>query len=133
MFGSAAFVHIPRENKSSKLGKRSEQCVFLGYGKLNKGYRLWNPVTHKIVHARNVIFNESVSSFQADLSETDVTDKIIPFDIINLESENLDIEPEIEVNNIEPPETHRSTRVRKKTICLANGFFPSQINLSLNL
>ena len=102
MFGSAVFVHIPRENRSSKLDKRSEKCVFLGYGKLNKGYRLWNPVTQKIVHARNVIFNESVSGFQADLSETDVTDKIISFDIINLESENLDIEPEIEVNNIEP-------------------------------
>ena len=56
IFGSLAFAHVPKE-KRRKLDPRSSKCVFVGYA--SNGYRLWNPVSRKIILARNVIFDDS--------------------------------------------------------------------------
>ena len=54
MFGCPAYVH---ESKG-KLDPRSRKCIFLGYTKGVKGYRLWCPTTQKIVTSRHVTFDE---------------------------------------------------------------------------
>ena len=35
---------------------KSGKCIFIGYK--NKGYKLWNPVTRKVVYNRDVVFRE---------------------------------------------------------------------------
>ncbi|XP_073113605.1 uncharacterized protein [Elaeis guineensis] len=59
---------IPKE-KRTKLDRNSRRCIFLGYAKGVKGYRLWDPTTHKIVVSRDVVFNEE--SFQGTKKKQD--------------------------------------------------------------
>jgi transposase InsO family protein len=42
VFGCEAYVHVPKENMS-KLDKKVENCIFIGYKDGLKGYKLWNP------------------------------------------------------------------------------------------
>ncbi|GKA50384.1 retrovirus-related pol polyprotein from transposon TNT 1-94, partial [Tanacetum coccineum] len=60
VFGSIAYVHVPSQ-KRSKLDDRSEKHVFVGYDKQSKGYKLYNPVTRKVVVSRDVEFEEEGS------------------------------------------------------------------------
>lgn len=45
-----------------KLQPKSKKCIIIGYIEATKGYRLYNPTTHKIVLSRDVIFNEELQS-----------------------------------------------------------------------
>ncbi|CAL2228256.1 unnamed protein product [Prunus armeniaca] len=58
VFGCIAYAHIPDE-KRKKLDDKSEKCVFLGVSEVSKAYKLYNPVTKKIVVSRDVIFDEN--------------------------------------------------------------------------
>ena len=40
------------------MDSKSEKCIFIGYKDGLKGYRLWNPVTRKVVYSRDVVFRE---------------------------------------------------------------------------
>jgi hypothetical protein len=42
VFGCDSYVHVPKENMS-KLDKKVEKCIFIGYKDGVKGYKLWNP------------------------------------------------------------------------------------------
>jgi hypothetical protein len=57
VFGCDAYVHVPKENRS-KLDKKAEKCIVIGYKNGVKGYNLWNPKTKKIVYSQNVVFRE---------------------------------------------------------------------------
>ena len=57
VFGCPAYVHFPNENKS-KLDAKSRQCIFLGYQKLVKDFKLCDPKANKVVISRNVVFDE---------------------------------------------------------------------------
>jgi hypothetical protein len=47
------------KDQCSKLDPRSNKYVFVGYGDRVKGYRLWDPTTHKLIISRDVVFDES--------------------------------------------------------------------------
>ncbi|CAH9074818.1 unnamed protein product [Cuscuta europaea] len=49
------------DQKHSKLDDKTEKFVFIGYDKHSKGYKLYNPVTKKIIVSRNVQFDEEAS------------------------------------------------------------------------
>lgn len=55
VFGCIVYAHAPDE-KRKKLDDKSEKCVFLGVSESSKAYKLYNPVTKKIVASRDVIF-----------------------------------------------------------------------------
>ena len=57
IFGCEAFMHVLKE-KRSKLDNKAKKCIFVGYKDGIKGYKLWNPVTRKIVYSREVVFRE---------------------------------------------------------------------------
>ena len=57
MFDCKAFVHILRGERS-KLERKLKQCIFLGYGNKEFGYRLWDSIDKKIVRNQDVIFFE---------------------------------------------------------------------------
>lgn len=58
VFGCIAHVHIP-EARRTKLEDRSVPCVLLGVSEESKAYRLYNPITKKIVISRDVVFEET--------------------------------------------------------------------------
>jgi hypothetical protein len=57
VFGCDAYVHVPKENMS-KLDKKAEKCIFIGYKYGIKGYKIWNRETKKVVYSRDVVFRE---------------------------------------------------------------------------
>ena len=78
IFGCEAFIHIPKENRT-KLDDKSMKCIFLGYADEDFGYRLWDPVKHKIIRSRDVIFNES-EMFKRTVGELEVKKVIDRFE-----------------------------------------------------
>ena len=65
VFGCKAFVHVPKEQRS-KLDSKSTTCIFVGYGDVEFGYKLWNPKEKKIIRSRDVVFhkNENLVDFE---------------------------------------------------------------------
>ena len=57
-FGCIAYVHIPSELRK-KLDDRSEKCIFTGYNETSKSYRLYNPISKKLILSRDVKFLEN--------------------------------------------------------------------------
>jgi transposase InsO family protein len=57
IFGCVAYSQVP-ESKRKKLDDRGEKCIFLGYSEESKAYKLYNPLTKKLVVSRDVIFDE---------------------------------------------------------------------------
>ena len=57
VFGCKAFVHIPKDERS-KLDSKTRQCIFVGYGNDNFGYRLYDPIEKKLIRSRDVVFFE---------------------------------------------------------------------------
>lgn len=69
VFGCDAFAHVPKESRT-KLDPRATKCIFLGYQRDVKGYRLWDPLSCKLVVSRDVSFNESRSSKEGENGPT---------------------------------------------------------------
>ena len=61
MFGCEAWAHILDE-KQKALQPKSEKCIFVGYSKDAKGYRLLQPHSHDIIIIRDVKFDENLAS-----------------------------------------------------------------------
>ena len=53
VFSCRAFVHIPKDERS-KLDPKAKECIFLGYGHEEFGYKLYDPVDKKVVRSRDV-------------------------------------------------------------------------------
>jgi hypothetical protein len=56
VFGSVAWAHIPNE-KEEALQPKSEKCIFFGYSKDVKGYRLVQPHSNEIIIRKDVEFD----------------------------------------------------------------------------
>lgn len=85
VFGCIA--HVPKEQRQ-KLDDKSIECIFLGNGDAEFGYRLWDPVKKKIVISRNVVFHEH---------------EILPdYEVIKKSSANIIITP----STVSPSTTH---------------------------
>ena len=57
VFGCTAYCHIPTDERQ-KLDDKSRKCIFLGYSLNRKGYRLYDQSKCKVIHSRDVSFNE---------------------------------------------------------------------------
>uniref|UniRef100_A0A2N9FQC6 Retroviral polymerase SH3-like domain-containing protein n=1 Tax=Fagus sylvatica TaxID=28930 RepID=A0A2N9FQC6_FAGSY len=53
----ACFVLL-QPHEHNKLEPRSRLCCFLGYGETQKGYRCYDPITHRLRISRHVVFWE---------------------------------------------------------------------------
>ena len=59
-------------------------CCFLGYGETQKGYRCYDPISHRLRISRNVVFWEhhsfvALSHFRASLSSSSILD-LFPYE-----------------------------------------------------
>ena len=57
IFGCICYARIPDQTRT-KLDEKGEKCIFLGVSDCYKAYKLYNPITKKIVINRDVIFDE---------------------------------------------------------------------------
>ena len=57
VFGSIAYGHVPAQQRT-KLEDRSKKYVFIGYDEKTKAYRLFNPITKKVIMSRDVQVDE---------------------------------------------------------------------------
>jgi transposase InsO family protein len=58
IFGCIAYTHVP-DAQRRKLDDKSVKCIFLGVSEESKAYRLYNPISKKIIISRDVIFAEN--------------------------------------------------------------------------
>nr|KYP36170.1 Retrovirus-related Pol polyprotein from transposon TNT 1-94 [Cajanus cajan] len=58
VFGCTAYVHVPKKLRS-KLDPCAKKCIFVGYSDVQKGYRCFDPQTHKMHVTLEVSFRES--------------------------------------------------------------------------
>jgi hypothetical protein len=56
IFWYPVHVHISVEDRS-KLDPKSKKCIFLGFKKWVKGYKIWDPVVQKVLISRDVVFD----------------------------------------------------------------------------
>lgn len=54
IFGSPTYVHIYSEDQS-KLHSNSKKCVFDGYTKVLKRFKLWGPIKNKMRIKKDII------------------------------------------------------------------------------
>lgn len=64
MFGSIAYLHTPKEIVGGKFESRSKKCYMMGY--CPNGYRLWCPEDRKLLFGRDVIFDETKFTVEAE-------------------------------------------------------------------
>ena len=75
-FGSAYFVLL-QPHERNKLEPQSRLYCFLGYGETQKGYRCYDPVSHRLRVSRNVVFWEhrlfvELSHFRSSLTTSSI-------------------------------------------------------------
>lgn len=68
VFGCKAYVHVPKDERS-KLDAKTRQCIFIGYGQDEFGYKLYDPVEKKVVRSRDVKFIEDQTIEDIDKME----------------------------------------------------------------
>ena len=59
-FGSVCYAHVPKQVRK-KLDSKAHECLFLGFCPTSKAYRLWSIHKRKILHSRDVIFDEETA------------------------------------------------------------------------
>ena len=84
VFGCVAYAHIPKDERH-KLDSKAKKCIFLGYGTNTKGYRLYDPQCNKVIHSRDVVFDELSPGVT---SEPNVEDKKFPVELDNIPDED---------------------------------------------
>jgi hypothetical protein len=131
VFGCDAYVHVPKENRS-KLDKKAEKCIFIGYKYGVKGYKLWNPETKKTIYSRDVVFREVKDVSKEEFLPTQDEPEKIELELDDAKSESSK-EEEVEEEEEEPhtPVLRRSMRDRRKLESYSPPDFCSNFALSI--
>jgi hypothetical protein len=58
VFGYVAYAHVPYDLRN-KLDNKGPKCIFFGYLKDTKGYKLYDPVARKVIISHDVQFVEN--------------------------------------------------------------------------
>jgi hypothetical protein len=127
VFSCDAYVHVPKENRS-KLDKKAEKCIFIGYKDGLKGYKLWNPETKKIVYSRDVVFREMKDVVKHEVLPSKEEPEKIEFDLKDDESDSTE-EHESEEEDPHTPVLRRSDR----EIRLPERYSPSDFHSNFAL
>jgi transposase InsO family protein len=76
-FGCIAYAHLPSELRR-KLDDRSEKCIFTSYSETSKSYRLYNPITKKLILNRDVQFLENQFWDDSKNQQVDSQNPLLP-------------------------------------------------------
>ncbi|CAL2272145.1 unnamed protein product [Prunus armeniaca] len=111
--GGLGYAHIP-DKKISKLDDKGVKCVFIGVNKESKAYKLYGPITHKVIISRDVLFDEEKTwdwnsnekmSISVDLNEGDESriDRQLQSHGDSLPDASVDDQTENQPPNLEEP------------------------------
>ncbi|RVW98461.1 Retrovirus-related Pol polyprotein from transposon TNT 1-94 [Vitis vinifera] len=81
VFGCTCFVHILTPGQD-KLSAKAMKCLFLGYSRLQKGYRCYSLETHRYFISTDVTFFED-SPFFSTTSESLPVSEVLPIPIVS--------------------------------------------------
>ncbi|KAM1461179.1 hypothetical protein ACFX11_045561 [Malus domestica] len=120
IFGSLCYVHIPSTLRH-KLEENSRKCIFVGYGICEKGYRVFDPSSNKIILSRDVHFDENASW---EWENTDKSEIQVPMIIENQMADCSEGQNQVEVR--EPRQfLDTSTQVEDVVASLSENVFES--------
>ena len=88
VFGCTAYPHIPKDERR-KLDAKTRKCIFLGYSSNRKGYRLYDQCIRRVIHSRDVRFNESTCGVEKEsMTDASVEDPQVEIDATSDESQS---------------------------------------------
>jgi hypothetical protein len=114
----------------SKLDKKAEKCIFIGYKDGLKGYNIWNPETKKLVYSRDVVFREMKDVVKQEVLPSKEEPKKIEFYLKDDESDSTE-EHESEEEDPHTPVLRRSIRERRLPERYNTYDFHSNFSLSI--
>ena len=91
IFGCIAYAQIPKQ-KRKKLDDRGEKYIFIGYYENSKVYKLFNPITNKVIIRRDIIFDEDATWNWSTKEETQ-RQKIMDQEIEEIEEKSNIYDP----------------------------------------
>ena len=112
------------------MDNKDEKCISIGYKDGMKGYKLWNPITKKMVYSRDVVFQEVKQVPRQEVNPMEKEPEKIEF---KLEGEESDSIEEVEYEEEEPhtPVLRRSSREIRKPERYSPPDFRSHFALSI--
>lgn len=110
IFGCLAYSHIP-DQKRGKLDNKSEKVIFIGYSENSKAYKLYNPISNKVIISRDVVFDEE-KGWDESLGKTSKDGPIIDEDA----STRYDDEQENENSPLTTPIGNHTTPNTQETL-----------------
>jgi hypothetical protein len=122
-------LHVPNENRS-KLDKKAEKCIFIGYKDGLKGYKIWNLETKKVVYSRDVVFREMKDVVKQEVLPSKEEPEKIEFDLKDDEVDSTE-EHESEEEDPHTPVLRRLDRVRRLPERYSPSDFHSNFALSI--
>ena len=81
VFGCTCFVHLLNPGRD-KLSAKATKCIFLGYSRLQKGYRCYSPETRRYFLSADVTFFEDSSFFSS--SQSLPTSGVLPIPMLSM-------------------------------------------------
>ena len=60
IFGALCYVHVSKGLRH-KFESKSVKGIFVGYATYEKGYRVFHPVTKKLILSRDIVFDEETT------------------------------------------------------------------------
>ncbi|BAT92619.1 hypothetical protein VIGAN_07138500, partial [Vigna angularis var. angularis] len=76
-----------------KLFVRAIKCVFLGYSRLQKGYRCYSPETKKYYMSANVTFFEQTPFFSPSIQDVHILQQVLPLPVVESNISNVNVNP----------------------------------------
>ncbi|PNX77125.1 retrovirus-related Pol polyprotein from transposon TNT 1-94 [Trifolium pratense] len=83
VFGSTCFVHDLTPGRD-KLSARAVKCVFLGYSRVQKGYRCYCPSTHRFYVSADVTFFEDTMFFVSPTNSELIPPPVLPIPVLDV-------------------------------------------------
>jgi hypothetical protein len=115
IFGCPGYVHISGEDRS-KLDPKSKKCIFLGFKKGVKGYKLWDPVAQKVVISGDVVFDEKslTKAFKEEKSQAAKSSNNIGRSTVQVELDEVESQSDEEPHsNDQEQDSIRSNRPKR--------------------
>ena len=111
VFGCTVYAHIEKDERF-KLDSKARKCILLGYGAETKGYRLYDVEKERVIHSRNVVFDESKLGI-AEMEQKEPEKRLVELEKPDPEEDDGDKEEENELNSEKDNDAEKESIVRR--------------------